>query len=117
MIRHLTHDIGWPTLTICALILGLITPGLVSYARFELRLYRRARRWRTTTYGADRSPVTASRTGAHTASTATPTLSPVAVEADPLAVNAAWGFARLVDAMHKPADNVVELHPQSRRIH
>lgn len=44
MIRHLTHDIGWPVLLLGALIvIGAWRPLLI-WARYEIDLYMRTRR-------------------------------------------------------------------------
>lgn len=41
---RLIAQVGWPTLILAALLLVVASPVLVSWARFELRLSRRASR-------------------------------------------------------------------------
>ena len=40
--RHLTNDIGWQTLILCAVLFVAAVPAIVAWAKYELRLSRRS---------------------------------------------------------------------------
>lgn len=61
MTEHLSHDIGWPILLLCALILLGAWRPLVVWARYERELYRRARRIRAREGMVDLTPTSRAR--------------------------------------------------------